>query len=416
MLSRYRDLLALEGFRRLLVSAVLARLPSGMFSLAILLFVKAQTGSFLLAGISVGAFTLVGALVSPPLGRAVDRFGQARVLLPAAVCQAALLILFVLVVPLGIPAGAIVALAALAGAALPPVSGCVRALWPKVSPDAHTLELAYSLDAISQEAIYTLGPLLAGTVAVAISPRAGVALCALVTLGGTFLFVSSPHSSRQSGRARGPSRAGVLAHPGVRALLLSAVFGGGVVGAAEVGLPALAIEVGSRASAGLLLALFSIGSMLGGLLYGARAWRAKVAARYVITLLGLELAMAPLVAIHSLLAAVPFSVVAGLGVAPMLSCQFSLMGALAPVDATTEAFSWHRAATVAGIAAGSALGGALVEAAGPGGAFALGCTGAAMAALLAVFGQRALEPSSDLWSGPRLTSQIGVSIPSERGV
>jgi predicted MFS family arabinose efflux permease len=392
VLSRYRVLFALEGFGPLLACAVLARLPSGMFSLAILLFVKGQSGSFLLAGVSVGAFTLTGALGSPALGQAVDRFGQSNVLIPAAICQCALLIAFLVAVSSGLPAVATVALAALAGAALPPVSGCIRALWPQIAPDAQALEVAYSLDAISQEIIYTLGPLLVGTVAVLLSPGASLTMCAAITLAGTLLFASSPLSRGQSGGMGERSRGGVFASSGIRALLISAVFGGCVVGAAEVGLPALAIHVGSRASAGVLLALFSTGSMLGGLLYAARAWTASIAVRYVAVLLGLELAMAPLVAVGSLPVAVLLSAVAGIGVAPMLSCQFSLMAALAPAGSATEAFSWHRAATVGGIALGSALGGALVDAAGPGAAFALGCTGAALAAVQAVLGQRRFEP------------------------
>ncbi len=414
MLSRYRDLLTLEGFPRLVVAGVLARLPSGMFSLAILLFTKGRTGSFLIAGVTVGAFTLSGALFSPLLGRAVDRFGQARVLLPAAVCQGALLAVFVLLVSLGIPTVATVALAALAGLALPPVSGCVRALWPKVAPDPHALELAYSLDAISQEVIYTSGPLLAGTVAVALSPAAGLALCALITVGGTLLFAVTPYSRSQRGVRRERSRRRVLTSAGVRALLLSSLFGGCIVGAAEVGLPALAIHAGSRASAGVLLALFSVGSMVGGLFYAAHDWRHALAPRYVFVLIGIELAMAPLVATRSLVLAVPLSAAAGLGVAPMLSCQFSLMSALAPTDSATEAFSWHRAATVGGIAAGSAIGGGLVDALGSPAAFALGCSGAALAALLAVVGQRLLDPSTKPRSTADPALQVGAVV-SEHG-
>jgi predicted MFS family arabinose efflux permease len=413
VLSRYRDLLALEGSSRLVLTGVLARLPSGMFSLAVLLFVRGQTGSFLVAGLAVGAFTLAGALCSPVLGGAVDRLGQRRVLLSSAICQGLLLAVFVMVVPLGTPAVATVALAALAGASLPPVSGCVRALWPQVADDPPMLELAYSLDAISQEVIYTTGPLLVGVVALAASARAALALCALITVAGTLLFASSPHSRRQVGGRRERARGRVLTAPGVPLLLVSSAFGGCVVGAAELGLPALAIHAGSRASAGVLLALFSVGSMLGGLLYGARSWRQAVAARYVIVLLGLELAMAPLVAAHSLLVAIPLSALAGLGVAPMLSCQFSLMSALAPAHATTEAFSWHRAATVGGIAAGSALGGALVDVAGVGTAFALGCTGAALAALLALLGQRLLDPSSAV-AARRSASPVGTVAPEHQ--
>ncbi len=414
MLARYRDLLALDGFDRLLVSAVLARLPSGMFSLAILLFMKGRSGSFLVAGVTVGAFTLAGALCSPLLGGAVDRLGQARVLLPAAVCQGTLLVVFVLLVPLGIPTLATIVLATLAGAALPPVSGCIRALWPKVARDARTLELAYSLDAISQEVIYTSGPLLVGIVAVTFSPTAGLALCALITLGGTLLFAGSPYSRAQQGVRRERSGGRVLASAGVRVLLLSSLFGGCVVGAAEVGLPALALQAGSRASAGVLLALFSIGSMAGGLLYGARDWRRALAPRYVLVLLGVELAMAPLVAVHSLLLAIPLSAVAGLGVAPMLSCQFSLMSALAPPDSSTEAFSWHRAATVGGIAAGSAIGGGLVDAVGPSASFALGCSGAALAGLLAVAGRRPLDPQGARSAAADPALRLG-TVASEHG-
>ncbi len=364
-----------------------------MFSLAILLFVHEQSGSFLAAGLAVGAFTLASAVVSPVQGAAVDRLGQPRVLLPAAIFQGALLVALVLVASGGAPAVATVALATLAGAVLPPISGCIRALWADVAPDAEALEAAYALDAITQEVIYTLGPLLVGSVAILFSPAASLLLCAVITVAGTVFFASSTLSRGWQGGLYKRSRGGALASPGLRTLLASAVFGGMVVGAAEVGLPALAVHVGSRGSVGVLLALFSLGSMLGGLIYATRSWRLSIGSRYPVILLGVEISMAPLIAVHSLPAGLLFSAIAGLGVAPMLSCQFSLVGALAPMGTTTEAFTWHRAATVGGIAGGSALGGALVDAAGVSAAFALGCTGAALAAVLAVLGRRRIEPT-----------------------
>jgi MFS family permease len=394
VIPRYRDLLSVTGFSRLLVSSVLGRLPSGMFSLAILLFVRGQTGSFLVAGIAVGAFTLAGALMSPVQGIAVDRLGQTRVLLPTAIAQGALLTAFLVLVRGGAPPVAIVVLAVLAGAVLPPISGCIRALWLEVAPDSQALEAAYALDAITQEVIYTLGPLLVGTVAVLLSPSASLALCAAIALAGTLFFAAAPLSRRWRGGLHERARGGALASSGIRVLLVSAVCGGFVVGAAEVGLPALAIRVGARGSAGTMLALFSLGSMVGGLLYTSRRWRGTVGSRYAAVLLAGEVAMAPLVAAHSLAAGLIFSAIAGLGVAPMLSCQFSLVGALAPVGSTTEAFTWHRAATVGGIAGGSALGGALVDGVGVSAAFALGCTGAALAAVLAVVGRRRIVSAS----------------------
>ena len=105
MISQYRALFAVPGFARLLVSSILGRLPSGMFSLAVLLLVRQQTGSFLDAGLAVGVFTLTGAALSPLQGTLVDRLGQTRVLLPCAIAQAILLVMFMDVVRAGASLG-----------------------------------------------------------------------------------------------------------------------------------------------------------------------------------------------------------------------------------------------------------------------------------------------------------------------
>jgi predicted MFS family arabinose efflux permease len=192
---------------------------------------------------------------------------------------------------------------------------------------------------------------------------------------------------------------GALASPELRALLVTVALAGVVIGAVEVGLPALAAEHGSRWSAGPLLALFSIGSMIGGLVYFARTWRLPIAPRYRLTLAVMTLAVAPLIASHSLTAGFLLSAVAGLALAPMLSAQLSPVGALARPDSTTEAFTWHRTATIAGMAAGSALGGLLIDTHGAGAAFALGCTGVAVAWLLTTLRCARLHP-------PKTPSQI----------
>lgn len=376
MITPYRILLRTAGFPRVLLSSLVGRLPSGMLSLSLLLFVHARTGSFLSAGAVVGTFTLAGALASPLQGALVDRLGQTRVLLPCAVVQGALLVGFVPAADAGLGEAGMIGWATVAGAFLPPVSGCVRALWPMLATDQQTLERIYALDAISQEAIYTLGPLLAGTVAVLVSPGASVLLCAAIALAGTALFASCPASRGARGAQRGPWRGGALRSSALRLLLLSALLGGMVVGAAEVGLPALAAHLRSRGSAGALLALFSVGSMLGGLLYSARGSQAPPARRYPLLLLGVALSFAPLIAARSLVLAYPLSLVAGLGVAPMLACQFSLVGAFAPEGTATEAFTWHRGTTVAGIALGTAVGGSLVDRTAVGAAFVLGCAAA----------------------------------------
>jgi hypothetical protein len=393
VISRYRALFSTPGFTRLLVSSIVGRLPSGMFSLAILLFVHGRANSFLAAGVAVGAFSLAGALVGPALGAVVDHVGQTRVLLPAALLQGALLVGLVLTAQAGAPVAAVVAMAALAGAAQPPIAGCIRALWSHVADDGPALETAYALDATTQEVIWTLGPLIVGSTAVALSPAAAVIACAVITVAGTAFFAASKLSSgwHASGRAR--SRASALASPGLRALLATALLAGSVIGAVEVGLPALAVARHARWASGVLLALFSVGSMAGGLIYSAVGWRRPIGLRYIGLLLAMAACVAPLIAAHALVAGYPLAVLAGLGMAPMLSCQFSLVGALAPAGAATEAFTWHRGATIAGSAAGSTLGGSLIGAHGAAGAFALGCAGVALACVLATLLRGRIDPA-----------------------
>jgi len=394
VICRYRALLAVPGLRRLLVSSLVARLPSGMYSLAVLLLVHASTGSFLAAGLAVGAFTLAGAVAGPALGALVDRVGQTRVLLPVAAGQASLLLALALLARKGAPVAAIVGLAALAGAMQPPIAGCTRALWSRLAVEEEALQTAYALDATSQELIWTLGPLLIGATAALLSPAAAVGLCALTTFGGTLLFATSSVSRNWRGGPGGHSSKTALASPGLVVLLATVLLAGVVIGAVEVGLPALAVQHGSHWAAGPLLALFSVGSMAGGLLYSARTWSGPLGPRYTVTLFVMGAGVTPLLAVHSLIFALPLSVLAGLAVAPIFACQLALVGARATPGTDTEAFTWHRTATIAGMAAGSILGGILVSAHGAGAAFAVGTTGVVLAGILAALKRDLIDPSA----------------------
>ena len=95
MVSKYRSVLSAPGASRLFASALVARLPQGMSSLAILLLVRSTTHSYAAAGVAVGGFALATAACAPLLGRLVDHFGRTRVLLPFACGQACVYVLLV---------------------------------------------------------------------------------------------------------------------------------------------------------------------------------------------------------------------------------------------------------------------------------------------------------------------------------
>jgi hypothetical protein len=387
--DRYRTFLAVPGAPRLLISSIVARLPRGMATLAILLLIRQEKGSFTPAGLVVGAFTLASAAAAPVQGALVDRYGR-RVLAPFAVSQAAALVALVALAQGGAPTAALMAIAVAAGALTPPVDASVRVLWRDLAPDATVMEAAYQLDASTQEVIWTAGPLLVA-LAAAWTPAAAVLGTAAIVLGGTLIFVSAPLARRSTGSGRSRRPGGSLASPALRLVMMISVLLGIGVGVAEVGLPALALRAGARGASGVLLAAWSIGSMVGGFAYGLRSWRLPISARYPILLALIATCTGPLIAARGLGAAIPLSALAGIAFAPVLSCEYLVLAKLIPRDLAAEAFMWTTASLVAGIAAGSALGGPMVQHVGVASAFVVACGANAVAALVALAGRRRMQ-------------------------
>jgi MFS family permease len=159
----------------------------------------------------------------------------------------------------------------------------------------------------------------------------------------------------------------------------------------EVALPAVAVHARSHAAAGFLVGLWSIGSLLGGLVYGARSWRSSLTSRYPVLLLVLAVTTVPLTYASGLAASLPLSLLAGVGLAPMMACQYALVGAVAGLQTATEAFAWSNTALVAGVAAGNAIAGPLAQVGGITRAFELACLSFAGAWIVALLFRRRIE-------------------------
>ncbi|HLJ01986.1 MAG TPA: hypothetical protein VKT31_01020, partial [Solirubrobacteraceae bacterium] len=237
------------------------------------------------------------------------------------------------------------------------------------------------------ELVWITGPLVVAVVVAFFPPTVAVLLVGAVGAIGTSVFIRVPFVREHTRQDDDAPRGRALASRPLRLLLLPVALTGVGLGSTEVGLPALALHVGSRSAAGLLLALWSLGSLLGGLWYGTRAWRISLPARYRVLLLAAVACTAPLIVAHSLIAGVVCSLLAGLAIAPVFSCQYALVGQAVIPGTETEAFTWVSAALVAGLSAGSAAGGALVSAAGISAPFVFACG----AALLAAGGGRAVR-------------------------
>src|SRR5260221_13308301 len=155
-------------------------------------------------------------------------------------------------------------------------------------------------------------------------------------------------------------------------------------GLLEVGYPAYATALAMPALGGVLLSINSLGSALGGAVFGGLHFRAPVERQFA-CVLGL---MAIPVFLHTLAnGTVAFAIVAFLAgalIAPSIASQSARISRLAPAQYATEAFTWSSTFTVSGLGAGMALGGLLVETTGLHSAFATGSAVVATMALLAL--------------------------------
>jgi MFS family permease len=358
-------LLAMPRVRALAIASALARLPFGMGGVALVIFVHSRTGSFGASGAVTGAYTLSFAIAGPILGRLVDRRGTRLILLPAAAIASLAVLAIVALGESGGPVAALVAAAVAAGAATPPISGVLRRTWPSlVAPDE--LPAAFLFDSILIEVVFVGGQLLTGLLAVAIDPAAPLVFAAVVGLLGAAWFVSRPEVAEMPPAPRHHhSRAGALASPAIRLLVITGIPIGFTLGALDVALPAFGAGHGNSALGGIFTALLGVGSVLGALLYGVHASRlgdlrqANVRLAIAQPLLSLPLLLAP----SPLVLIVP-AVLAGTYVAPILTVRSRIAQIAMPPGTGTETFTWLLLAVMVGVSAGSLAAGPLVEASG----------------------------------------------------
>jgi MFS family permease len=391
-MRRYREVLRVPHVAALVAWMMLSRLPIGINGLAVILFLRAQTGSFAIAGAVAGGFAVGGAAGAQLVGRLVDQLG-ARVLLLVAALHAVALGALVVGGFAGAPGLALIVVGIVAGASVPPTSSVLRSLWPSLLGDRHDLrQAAFAIDSVGVELLFTLGPLLTALLATLVDPAAALAVSAVAVLVGTTAFVAQPGvDTGRAPRREGGRLAGALRSPGVLTLALTSVPAGIGLGICEVSLPAFSSAHGAANRAGLLLAVWSISSAIGGILYGALPrpplQKAHLAVSVLLPLSLLPLAAAPNLAVMALLV-----VPAGMFIAPMLATRNELIGWVAPPDARTEAFTWPQTAFVGGIAIGSAVAGLIVEHAGSSPAFLVAGAVAALGAVIAVLRRSTVAP------------------------
>jgi MFS family permease len=394
VVRRYLEILRTPHVGRLLAASLLARLPMGINGLAIVLLLRAETGSFGIAGATSGALALGSGVGAPFAGRLIDSLGE-RVLLVLATVNAAGLLAIVALARAGAPGVALVLTALIAGASFPPTSSVVRTRYPQLFEGSPSLiQGAFALDSVLTEMIFTVAPLLTAALVVLLDAGAALVLSAAAVLAGTAVLVAAlPAHSAHAARTGRPGRLGALAEPGIRTLVAAMLPVGFAFGTLEVALPAFADEVGRPELAGILLALLAVGSVIGGLIYGAWPRRGSLARSHLLFGLTLPFLILPLAIAASPVAMALLVIPAGTMIAPLIATRNELAGAIAPAGALTEAYTWPLTALVAGIALGAAAAGALADATSWQAAVVAGAAAAAAGAAISTGRRATLAPA-----------------------
>lgn len=386
MLDSYRRILTVPGGRAFSAAGLVARLPISMMGLGIVLLVEAVTDSYGLAGTVSAAYVVASALFAVVQGRLLDRLGQGRVLVPLVLVFAAAAALLVVAVRSGWPAWAAYVLAAVGGATLPSAGACVRARWSHVLRGRpRDLQTAFALEAVVDEAVFILGPILVTVLATGVHPVAGLGTAVVAGLIGTLLLAAQRGTEPPVGRASGePSARTGLPWRTLAPVLVASLGLGALFGAMEVVTVAFAEARGHQAWAGPLLAGSALGSLAAGVVTGAVSWRSTPTTRLQLGALGMFAAMVPLPFIGSLPVMGVAMLVGGLAIAPTLIAATTLVEQSVPPARLTEGMALLQTGIVAGVAPGAAVAGWVVDHAGASPAYVVSVVAGGLAALAAL--------------------------------
>ncbi|MGW1587538.1 MFS transporter [Streptomyces sp. NPDC002386] len=363
MAAGYLEILRARHAARLLTGTLVGRLPNATAAIALVLFVRAEGGTYGLAGALAAVYGVANAVGQPVLGRLVDLYGQPRVQLPAAVLSALAMAAFAFAGTGSLP----LACAAVAAAGLftPPLEGGLRALWPSVLRREEQVHTAYAMDAVAQEVIFTVGPLLVTLCVSLWSERAALLVLNAVGVLGALSVVLSPPSRAWRSAPREAHWLGALRSPGLLALLAAFLFVGIALGSITVASVPYADEHGGDAVYGWLMAALGLGALIGGTVYGARSWSGAPERRLRVLVALLAVCYLPLMLMPGPVAMVLLSLVSGVFLAPCIACAFIIVDRHAPSGTVTEAFSWLVTTFTVGASVGTGLAGPVVQAGGP---------------------------------------------------
>jgi len=351
-MATYMQVLSRPGVLRVVSSQLFARFPFGLMSLAFVLHIQEKSGSYALAGLALGLETVGVAVSGPLLGRWMGGWGVRRTLLVSATISAATIFVIGLA-PL--PPEALAALCLVVGLSSPPIQSAVRTIYPMLV-ERKQMGTLYALDATLQEVIWIFGPVTATFIAAFTNTTVGIVVMGVIQITGAFWFSSNreirsveiPKSKRRLG---GVLRSRIVISNAIIGALLIGSFSG-----VEIGTVAVFTD---KATAGIIVGVLSLGSLLGGFLFGHRSKTRWALSRYLmVVFVGFGMVfIAPDSAVWVSIA----WFIAGLGIAPALGLLGAIIGASVKTADAPEAYGWVGSGQMIGYAGAAAIAGFSID-------------------------------------------------------
>ncbi len=352
-MKNYWRLLKQAGVARVLFSQLLARFPYGMISIALVIHIQHSYHSYALAGLVLGAETVGVGIAGPLIGRLLGKVGVRKLLTICATTSGAAIvtIAFVHLSPVFV-----LALALLAGLLSPPVQSAARTTYPTlIAEEKHTM--LFGLDATLQEVIWIFGPIIATFLAASFEPEVTLVTIAAILIGGVMWFLSNPEVTSTKFEKSSGRLGKVLTRPIVLASVTMGFLLVGSFAGIEVGI--VGIFTNDRALAGLVISVFSVGSIIGGLAFSQfRQTKNSFAIFSAILTAGFALTF---VAPENPVWLAFCLMIAGLGVAPFLGMLAAVISFSLKNHETAEAFGWVNTGQMIGYSAAAAVTGIVID-------------------------------------------------------
>jgi MFS family permease len=369
----------------------LARLPMTMNGVLMTLYVVTGLGrGYGAAGLVGAGVTLGMALGAPLLGRCLDKYGLRPIV---AVCGIATTVFWIAAPHL--PYEALAAVAVPAGMLSVPAGSLARQVLAALVP-AGELRAAYSLDTISIEATFMIGPAAGIAAITAFSPAWTLSALGVLFGGTAFLIwlvnppirevVADPVAPGPRPRLRSWLTGRLLA-----TLMIAAGALFVLVGTELATLAALRAN-GDLGATGLVIAVMCAASILGGIVHGA----VKRSLPQGVLMLLLALLVVPVGLADQpwwllMLVLIPTNLLC----APTLAATTETVSRIAPPQVRGEAMGLQDASTRLGLALGSPVVGFAIDHSSPAWGFAAAGLGGLLIASAGLLYRRTQEPAAE---------------------